>query len=744
MRNDKRHAGTENQEELEQQAVNTGPPLAASTTPDAAEAMLDTILEHTPALIAFMDTEFNFIRVNHAYAASIEKTPDYFNGKNHFDLFPHEENEDIFRNVVKTGVPYSIAAKPFEFPQYPERGVSWWDWSLVPVKDGSGAVVSLLMTLADVSDRVRNAQEIEELAKFPSENPNPVMRVSAGGAVDYANDAALGALAPLNLGRGGAMPAEFESVVQRAFDSGRIEYFDLQVNKRYFYFVVTPLPQKGYANLYGTDITERRRAQKQLDRSEKRYTELVENLDVGIWSCDREGNTVFVNPAMADMLGYTREEMAGVNVFSVIVQDDWGKGYETFENRMSGRPGTTEYTYRRRDGSHIIVLSSSTPTYDDAGNVSGAIGIIKDITEKRKTENALMFEREQLLSIFDSIEEFIYVSDPETHEILYANGAMKNTFGEAVGRKCHDVIHGELFPCAFCTNEKLFGENAVESYCWDHYNEKVGRWYRRSERAIWWPDGRRVRFELAVDITGRKEMEQSLEMNAKHLEALVEDRTRELSELSHKLIRAQEEERARISRNLHDEIGQKLMALGMEVEWLQKKGDIATADLDNMASALENLAKEIHSVYQGLRPESLEKLGLKSAIEALAWEYRDTAPFKIRCKLDPDACDLDESFSIITYRIAQETLTNIARHSEADRVHITMDVQGEDSVLVIRDDGKGFDPDGIRKKGRFGLAGMRERAAAVGARLAVVSLPGEGTEVKLFIPRNREEKEADD
>ncbi|MGQ9722539.1 MAG: sensor histidine kinase [Candidatus Jordarchaeum sp.] len=113
---------------------------------------LSAILDHTPILIAYMDSQFNFIRVNRAYAEADEREVSFFPGKNHFVLYPNEENETIFRRVVETGEPYFAEAKPFEYAEHPERGVSYWDWSLIPIKGPEGVVEGLVLTLQDVTE----------------------------------------------------------------------------------------------------------------------------------------------------------------------------------------------------------------------------------------------------------------------------------------------------------------------------------------------------------------------------------------------------------------------------------------------------------------------------------------------------------------------------------------------------------------------------------------------------------------
>ncbi|EKD49983.1 MAG: Sensor protein [uncultured bacterium] len=136
------------------------------------------------------------------------------------------------------------------------------------------------------------------------------------------------------------------------------------------------------------------------------------------------------------------------------------------------------------------------------------------IIQHQKTEAEIRREHAQLISIFDSMDQPIYIIDPELYQILYVNEAAKKLFGNAEGKPCHVVLHNKDNPCEFCTNDKIFGNNFGKTHVWEFYNEHIGMWFRNIDKAIHWSDGRKVRFEMAVNIDDVKRAEEAIKQTA--------------------------------------------------------------------------------------------------------------------------------------------------------------------------------------------------------------------------------------
>ncbi len=198
-------------------------------------------------------------------------------------------------------------------------------------------------------------------------------------------------------------------------------------------------------------------------------------------------------------------------------------------------------------------------------------------------------------------------------------------------------------------------------------------------------------------------------------------------------LRAQEEERARVARDLHDEVNQSLTGLLLRLEAVR---EAAPPELEPELAATRSLAnqamQELLSLARQLRPTALDDLGLVAAI-AGQLEQVERSGLAAELRTEGDFSDLDDDVQLVVYRVAQEALTNAARHSEAGRIAVSLRRSGDGVDLEISDDGRGFAFE--RSERGLGIGGMRERALLIGAELTIESRPGDGTTVKLSVPR---------
>jgi signal transduction histidine kinase len=247
-----------------------------------------------------------------------------------------------------------------------------------------------------------------------------------------------------------------------------------------------------------------------------------------------------------------------------------------------------------------------------------------------------------------------------------------------------------------------------------------------------------IRFLRAFQVETERKI---AELQAAQLE---ESRQREImrGELFRRVVAAQEAERQRIARDLHDETGQSLTAIGMGLRGLSSKLSGRNKDAFGTLHKLETLTaeslKELQRLISDLRPSHLDDLGLSAALRWYANRIQEHSPLSVRVDILGEEHDLDETMKIAIFRIIQESLNNIIKHSHATHVNIHLQFEDKNVRINVRDNGIGFDLEGVRhrqtNRPSLGLAGMEERAALLGGTVGVQSRPGYGTEVEALVP----------
>jgi len=227
-------------------------------------------------------------------------------------------------------------------------------------------------------------------------------------------------------------------------------------------------------------------------------------------------------------------------------------------------------------------------------------------------------------------------------------------------------------------------------------------------------------------------------------EAQLEQKQRQLRALSARLQSLREEERSRISREIHDELGQYLTALKMDLRWLEKRlgaredDPVMMAALDKVVEAGAVVDKSIRSVQEiasELRPGTLDNLGLAPALRHEAAKFQERTGLACEVELPEESLPLSKEASTTVFRIFQETLTNVARHAQASRVKVHLKQEGPTVVLLVEDNGRGISTEAMQSPKSLGLLGMKERAAVLGGHLAIEPVLPSGTRVTLRLPQ---------
>ncbi len=356
---------------------------------------------------------------------------------------------------------------------------------------------------------------------------------------------------------------------------------------------------------------------------------------------------------------------------------------------------------------------------------------LQEVAKKEQARDALRESEARFRSVFDSASEGLLVLDREGR-VVQSNPAACEMLGAApAGRAVVELLAAG--------HEQLV----------DDLHKQISEVGTASAELITRARGDDPPLELeargaALDLDGEPHVLAMLTDQSELHEAV-----RRHAQLSRKVLMAQEEERARVSRDLHDELGQILTALRLEIAWLRKKANAADAGpevsqaCDSAVEMVQKAAEELRHICKGLRPPLLDDLGLEPALRLLVEDVGEWSGLAIGYKAHMDEGEqaVPPEVGLCTYRILQESLNNITRHSGARHVNIIVSESEDEVVLTVYDDGCGFDPSARDARKGSGIAGMRERAYLVNGSLHIRTEPHQGTRVTLRIPLNASRRE---
>jgi PAS domain S-box-containing protein len=337
--------------------------------------------------------------------------------------------------------------------------------------------------------------------------------------------------------------------------------------------------------------------------------------------------------------------------------------------------------------------------------------------------------------ILDALPFYVLLID-EHHYILHANKAVQAYTNlepkDVVGHYCPKVIHGIDEPFYGCPLEEAVEKGqAVEREAFD---PESGRWINSAiyPTGAFTQDGRRIYFHMIFDITDRKQAEEQLQASREQLRGL-----------SAHLESVREEERKNMAREIHDELGQILTALKIDLSSLTEgsteEQQLLLEKTKSMSELIDIAIETVRRISAELRPPLLDDLGVAVALEWQAGEFEKRTQIQCEFSSKPKDITLDPDRSTAIFRVFQEALTNVARHSNASRVKAVLVKETDKIVLTIKDDGKGIDKKQVTDPEAFGLIGMKERVHFWGGEVRISGAPGKGTKVTVSIPLTKKE-----
>jgi PAS domain S-box-containing protein len=479
------------------------------------------------------------------------------------------------------------------------------------------------------------------------------------------------------------------------------------------------------------EITAQQQAYRDLRDSEERLTLAVAGALEGVWDWNLETNAVVYSGRWKQMLGYSGDEIEPhVSAWERLVHpDDRSRADQANDSVARGERATyeAEFRLRHKDGHYVHVLSRGFPVRREPGGpVVRIVGTHLDLTDQKRAEAALRENEERLKLAFAGAQEGVWDWNLETGAVVYSS-RWKGMLGysddevEPHVSAWERLLHPDDVERAHQVNESVRrGASTYEGefhlrHKDGHYVPVLSRGYpvRRD------PGGPVVRIVgTHFDLTERKRAEAE----------------RARTEFLTRLVFAQEDERRRIAREMHDQFGEQLTALAVRIRALK---DACATDatwrghVESIETIAQRLDRDVDHLVWELRPTALDDLGLRAALTNYVhdWSGRVGIAAKLHTSgLLDDRLPADSETAL--YRIAQEALTNVAKHARAANVDVILERRADTVLLIIEDDGVGFDPAGAGSGGQgFGLLGMQERAGLVGAMLEIESSAGKGTTV---------------
>lgn len=470
----------------------------------------------------------------------------------------------------------------------------------------------------------------------------------------------------------------------------------------------------------------RKLAQEAGTASELRFRHLFEEAPIGCCLMDSEGRICTANTAFARMLGYNPEELLQKDFWEITEPQDVARSLVNFHELIAGVRDfyQLEKRYLKKDGAVIWGRLTVSVLGARAAQGQFVLAMIEDVTEAIHAREQLEQGRRRLTMALEASRMTAWEYDPATETITWVD---RNTLREKGSEPMGPVRFSDVLRHVHPDERTMLLELANRIISEGGSFSAEFRMFARNG-SIRWMLGKGELLRTTGESGPGKIAGVTLDVSELKRTQV------ELQELAKRLMEAHEEERRRISRELHDDIGQRVALLGIELDLLRQllqEQDALRERVERAQLATGELGTDLHQLSHALHSSKLKYLGLPAALRELCTRMADKHSLAIQLDYEEQKLSLPEEEALALFRVAQEALNNVVRHSRASIVRIALNYTASEVRLLVCDDGCGFDPAG--KTSGIGLIGMRERMRAVLGDFQIISAPGAGTEIHAMV-----------
>jgi PAS domain S-box-containing protein len=484
------------------------------------------------------------------------------------------------------------------------------------------------------------------------------------------------------------------------------------------------------ALLIGALLIQRRRrrlAERSLRESEQRLSLAADAANLGIWIRDLAGKQIWATEKWRELFGFEKWEWLDMHRFLQRLHPEDRESVNRVLTKARETGGSYEKEYRivLPDGRVRWVTSRGRVEYDGTGKPLFMRGASVDNTARKLAEEALQESEARFRTMADTAPVMIWMSDADKLCVFFNKGWLDFTGRELeqeLGNGWTAGVHPQDLD--HCLKTYVGSFDSRREFSMDYRlrrNDGEYRWVMDNGVPRFASDGTFLGYiGSAIDITERRIAEETAH------------------DLSGRLIRAREEEQMRLARELHDDLSQSLALLSVELEMFgqsppRERGEIIDR-VQEFSDQVKRLASEVHRLSHELHPAKLEQLGLVAALRGFCKEFGLAHQMAIEFADSSVPGSLPEPAALCLYRVAQEALHNVVKHSGGTTANVNLAMDGSELYLAIADNGAGFDPEAMRANGSLGLVTMGERVRFVHGRLSIESQAGKGTTVKVRVP----------